>query len=358
MEAGLRYNKHVIDAIKFLSVAFKFKTLYLFGAGASAFYIKPRYDLYELAKQKLRENFIAPMIYDSQTINLSNEEKHRFKIAGCKYTFHEKLDGQILIGDSEEDLYDILLHKNPYILELICALIYSLEKVPLICPEYQIFNLINQNSIIVNLNHDGLAEKFICKKFKKINLHGIITNELRKFIQSNFSDIIEYGYKPSLIKKCYFATMENEYLLLHKQEYIDFINELNKNQFKYIVFIGYSFFRKNDCDIYDVVTHDLIREYLYNNTCNLISYDLNPYFCADILSKTSSPKITCQQINWAALTHSIYQVCGLNLANIFKMNESQLRSLSILYDYYNISSFEEMKDIPRYIKSSKTYFLA
>ena len=73
-------------------------------------------------------------------------------------------DGKILINDSEKDIYDDVLLKKPWILELFCALNYSLNIIPEKCPEYEIFNLANKNSVIINLNHDELAKIFIKKE--------------------------------------------------------------------------------------------------------------------------------------------------------------------------------------------------
>lgn len=264
--------------LKLLLNIFRSKALYLAGAGASAFYIKPRYDLYKIAKNKIRELIINPIIINPISENLSQEEKLRFQIAGSPHVFHELIDGRILIDEKNMDIYDIVLHSQPEIIELFCALTYSLKDTPHICPEYQIFNLINKQSKFLNLNHDGLAESFINKSVKIIPLHGTITNLQRKHLQQNIIEIIESGASKYLLKNCYFLTMENESLLLKKEEYIDLLNELYVDKFQYIVIIGYSFFKKNDSDIYDVVTYDLIRNYLIENKCKLIILDINPSY--------------------------------------------------------------------------------
>ncbi len=345
-------EKNTENFLTLLLNIFRSKTLYLTGAGASAFYIKPRYDLYQIAKNKIRELIISPIIINPITQNLSKEEKLRFQIAGSPHIFHETIDDRILIDEKNMDMYDIILHSQPEIIELFCALTYSLKDIPHICPEYQILNLINRESILLNLNHDGLAEFFINKAVKIIPLHGTITNLQRKFLQKNIIEIIESGVSKYLLKNCYFLTMENEFLLIQKKEYIDLIHELYIDRFQYIVIIGYSFFKKNDSDIYDVVTYDLIRSYLIENKCKLIILDVNPHYVADIVSKTTDIHMSCISMNWSAFTYAFNKIYN-NPYQKFRFDRNNVKSLGILYDLFNHSDYYDINNLPNYIKSSK-----
>jgi len=281
----MRGNLPPIMLLQLLPLLFNSKTLYILGAGASAKYIRPEYKLYEKAKDKLSEWAISPLFISIKNAQLSENERHRFKIQGSKHIIHETFNGKWLIDDTNMDFRDEILHSNPAILKLVCALTYSISDIPNFCPEYQIFNLANSNSIIANMNHDCLATSFINKKINIIPLHGSINQTIRNTIQKHAAHILESDISQLFLKNMIIATKENEYIL-HLPEYKKFILELEKNDFKYLVIIGYSFFRKNDNDIYDGVTYDLIRSYLHERNCKIIIIDINTDYVADILSKT------------------------------------------------------------------------
>ncbi len=276
------------------------------------------------------------VIIPIQDVNpLTEEDEIRFTIQGCKHTFYKSESGKTLINESELDLYDQILFSNPFILEIFCALAYSIDKFSGPCPEYQIFNQITRSSVIANLNHDDLANNFINTAIPLIPLHGTVQNCSIKFLQDNIGYIIENGYNPSFIKDLYLSTQENIELLLKNQNYRVFIETLCFKNFLNIVIIGYSFFKKNGSEIYDRETYQFIREYLLRNKkCNLVIIDLNPGFVADIFSKDTFHNAVCFTLNWSAFTQSMFYVSKHNLSNIFKLKYSEYASAYKLYNHW------------------------
>lgn len=355
--------------IRTLNLIFNSKALYLLGAGVSSFYVPPKYNLYAQAKKLMEELVVGPIIKNNSS--LSEEDRIRFEIQGCKHVFHITETGKTLIDDSQIDLYDQILFSNPFILEIFCALAYSIESFTGPCPEYQIFNHINQGSVIANLNHDNLADNFICNRIPVIPLHGTISDGLIRFLKDNIDYIIENGYTPTAMKDLYLSTQENINLLSYRQNYIDFMNILNSSKFLNIVVIGYSFFKKNSTNIYDVVTYDRIRDYLIQNRkCNLVVIDIEPNFVADVFSKDTFHHAGCYPLNWSAFCYAMYYISNKNLSNVFKLNPVEYASASKLYCCW-VNSFNKQRDdptslfsrsqeilvLPHYLRSNKNFII-
>jgi hypothetical protein len=329
----MRGNTPPVMLLQLLPFIFNSKTLYVLGAGVSAKYIRPEYNLYEKTKDKLIEWAISSMLTPVQNIQLSESERHRFKIQGSKHIIHETIDGKLLIKETNMDFRDEILHSNPAILELVSALTYSISNIPNHCPEYQIFNLANSGSVIANMNYDCLATSFINKKINIIPLHGTMSQTTRNTIQKHTAHILEYDMGRFFLKNMIIATKENEHIL-HLNVYKKFISELEKNDFKYLVIIGYSFFKKDDNDIYDIVTYDLIRSYLYERNCKIIIIDLNTDYVADILSKTMGyPNILPLNIHWGGFTHAFVLANKVKSGPLWRFSSTDIFRF-LKYYYY------------------------
>lgn len=314
--------------------ALKSKSLYILGAGASKKYIEIKYNLYDLAVEAIDKFMLLPIT--KPTYILSSEEIARLEIQGSKHILHRTIDGRLLIDNRDMDFYDIIIHYYPALLEFMCALTYSLDKPPQCCPEYQIFNLANKNSYLVTLNHDNLAKYFI-NKIEVTPLHGIITPGHKKIIRDFVPHIFDMDVKNDILKGLYLATRESERLLLEKREYKRLMETLKSNKFKYIVIIGYSFFKKNDYDINDVVTYGLIRDYLCENKCNLIIVDpKDEYFVADIFAKTLSVlgKVKCFSIYWDSFTSAFFLTKQLKNSPFWKFDLLDQRRFIEFYRYF------------------------
>lgn len=339
-----------VALLKLLPVIFSSKTLYILGAGTSVKYIRPKYELYEIAKTKIDEWLLSPIFVPANNIQLSDSEKHRFQIQGSKHVIHETFDGKLLINETNMDFRDIVIHSNPEVLDLICALTYSISIIPTYCPEYQILNQANPYSVVVNMNHDYLATSFICKNIKNIPLHGSISPSIRSIIKNHAAHILDHGTSSLYLRNMILSTKENEAILKH-DEYKDFILELEKNDFKYLVIIGYSFFRKNDNDIYDVVTYDLIRSYIYNHNCKIIIIDINTDYVSDILSKsTGNLMIESFKINWSCFTHAFLQTGRIKNNITWKYSAVDLIRFTKYYYYYEYY-FEQIDHNSDFLKS-------
>ena len=319
------------------------------GAGVSAKYIRPEYNLYEKAKDKLSEWAISPILTPIENIQLSESERHRFKIQGSKHIIYETPNGKLLIDETNMDFRDEILHSNPAILEFVCALTYSISDAPSNCPEYQIFNLVRPDSVIANMNHDCLATSFINKKINIIPLHGSMSQTARNTIQKHAAHILEYDMSRFFLRNMIIATKENKNIL-QLEEYKKFISELEKNNFKYLVIIGYSFFKKNDNDIYDVVTYDLLRSYLHERNCKIIIIDINTDYVADILSKTIGKlNILSFTIHWGCFTHAFALANKVKSRPLWKFSATDI--FRFLKYYYCLEKIE-----PDNFLTAKPYF--
>lgn len=338
-------NTSELQPLKLLEVVlrkiFCSKTLFILGAGVSSRYIKPDYKNYFKAREKLRREFLSYPLETPSEINTQREkevDKSRLEIALSQHIVHSTYD-KLYIDGTEKDFFDEVIFSNPQLLELTCAEAYSLDRFPNQAPEYQLFNLANPNSLIVNLNHDGLAEHFIKGK-RLISLHGTITPQVKRVIK----EILPYSLDKDvgkLLKGLHLAAKESEKELLFKKEYQEFEEQLKHNRFLYIVIIGYSFFRKNSSDIYDGVTYDLIRTYLYENGsfCKVIIIDPEPYFVADILMKTlRTINMECFEIYWSSFAFAFkklnqYRLVFQKTTSIYSRED--LKRFSVFYDFYS-----------------------
>lgn len=325
-----------------LQNSFKFKTLFLLGAGVSARYIPPTYALYEKAKKEISKLMLIPV--PGRQLDLTKEEQIRLSILGSKHTLNPTPDGKLLIEQTNIDFYDEILHHYPEFLETICALTYSLDNYPKYCPEYQLLNYCNETSIIANLNHDNLAETFI-KQCKIISLHGSISPEMKKSISEALPSLLHFNLKNNYFKNHIFATQENESILLKSPNYISFIKELELDKFQNIIVIGYSFFKKNDFDIYDIVTGDIIRSYIKNNLCKIIIIDPKPEFTASVLGISHA---SCYPIYWDRFCRAFFLIQNLKKDPSWKLDSIEVRRFVRFYDYlqccnvnniYKINSF-------------------
>ncbi|MCF6766416.1 hypothetical protein L3V82_11585 [Thiotrichales bacterium 19S3-7] len=336
-----------IKLLEIFNYIFKNKTLYILGAGASATYIKPNYDLNNDARDFVSKlsGFDSHDLKPMSEANLTNEQSQRYKILGGKSIIGKHHDGQLIINN-KMDIYDSIIYSNPRIFEFICALSYTLNEMPHLCPEYSIFNFVNGSSQVINFNHDNLAEHFI-KKLYIHSLHGTLTPNQKRVMQKYIiPSIYRNDLSKELFKNLYFATQENEHLLLGSKKYTKLQQELISNRFNYIVIIGYSFFKKNDCDIYDNVFYDLLRSYLIDNTPKVIIIDPNPEFTLEILVRSlTAIEIECFSIFWNNFTYALYYFHQLKCfsAPIFSM--TNLKRFSQLYQYFNSVESYNLCDI-------------
>ncbi len=333
-------NYIILNALRAVLNSFQSKTLYLIGAGASAQYIKPKYNLYQDAIQLLVDIGVIP-VANSSTHNLSEEDFHRLKIVGSPHQIYKNIDGNIFIDQAQMDYSDYAIHFTPSILKLICALTYSLDKYPICCPEYEIFNSMHKDSLIVTLNHDNLAKAFINKP-RLVSLHGVVTPEMKKTIKANLTDIILYEIETPFLQSLYLATKENEKLLLNNGEFLTFLNELTVNGFNYIILIGYSFFH-DGVDAYDSLTFELIREYIVDHDCKVIIIDPSPYIIADILTKSINKlRVACYPIFWNKLCYALWNINSVRKLFNNRFNGTDIRRLLHFYNYYPTNNEEKL----------------
>jgi len=340
-------NHSLLKLLSELQIVFKFKSLFLMGAGASAKYIPPTYKLYDQGKENLYKMLIP---VPSGEMYLTNEQRLRFSILESPHKLYKTPEGKLLIDQTNIDFYDVVLHHYPEILELTCALTYSLDEYPRFCPEYQILNLATNDSLIANLNHDNLAEKFI-NVAKVISLHGTIPTKLKK----DLSEILPYALNMDIrpfLKDVLLATQESEHLLLKNSNYSCFIKELESNQFQNIVIIGYSFFNKNGSDVYDVFTRDLIRSYIKDHFCNILIIDPNPEFVASVLNISIA---NCYHIYWDKFCHSFNFVQYFKKRRSWNMDLTKLRRFFKCYDRELYSCHGEHPKVVSYFTDRKSF---
>lgn len=311
----------------------RFKSLFILGAGVSYSYIKPRYDLMNDAKEELMKVFSYPLVNDEYDI--TEEEKIRLQLTGSKFIKNNPADGKLIIDNNNmQDYLERMIHANPQFIEYICAKNYTLDEYPEFCPEYQIFNYVNSTSIIINLNHDNLAEFFV-KKLNVITLHGTITPKQKKIIMKYLSFSLDLDLRKYFFKDLYFATRESESLLTKRDGYRLFSDILKVNKFKNIVIVGYSFFKKNFYEIYDVVTYDLIREYLQKNKAQVIIIDPFPNDAANILCRElSSLDIKCYPVYWNSFVWAYYKTIEFKRTTSQSLSLIDLKRFIVFYDYY------------------------
>ena len=82
--------------------------------------------------------------------------------------------------------------------------------------------MMHDNSFIVTLNHDNLANKFTQKPNRLVSLHGVVTPEMKIAIKVNLPDIIFYDIRKPFLKNVFLATKENEKLLLNGRGILSF----------------------------------------------------------------------------------------------------------------------------------------
>lgn len=321
----------------------RFKSLFILGAGVSYSYIKPRYDLINDAKEELAKFFSYPLVND--VYDIMEEEKIRLKIIGSKFIKNNPADGKLIIDNKNmQDYLERIIHANPQFIEFICAKNYTLDEYPKFCPEYQILNYVNPSSIIINLNHDNLAEFFV-KKLKVITLHGTITPKQKKIIMKYLSFSLDLDLRKEFFKDLYFATRESENLLIKRDGYKLLSNTLNVNKFKNLVIVGYSFFKKNFYEIYDVFTYDLIREYLQKNRTQVIIIDPFPNDVANILCRElTSLDIKCYPVYWNSLVWAYYKTIEFKQTTSQSLSSIDLKRFIVFYDYYTQNNCKYAKN--------------
>ncbi|HBD7397087.1 hypothetical protein [Legionella longbeachae] len=308
------------------------KTLFVFGAGASAFYIPIKYDLYQYAIKELLNIVMYP-----PNFNINLEDSRLIQFYKCGSPFVRDYSGKLILDEKLMGLEDKLLHSNPSLLDLISATTYSLENEDEItfCPEYEYFNRCTSNSLFLTLNHDRLATRFINKKV--LPLHGEITSKQRAKIKKIFPYVPYIDISELLNKDLYMVKKEEEFILLSHPSYIHLTQELSKKPtFTNICIIGYSFFKKNQYDIYDIVTYDLLRDYILDNKVPVTIIDLDPSYVADILAKSLDQlNIVLSKIDWSCFMHALFWVEKTSpTLNNGIYNTLNLRRLSSLYDFF------------------------
>lgn len=241
-------------------------------------------------------------------------------------------------------------------MDFICALNYSLHILPKRCPEYEIFNLANKNSVIINLNHDELAKKFINKQIVLIHLHGLVSTKFSEFLRENLYWIIDdFDFNPNFFNNHCISTREDERLLI-TDSYLDFDNILIRNGFNNLVIIGYSFFSKGYYEIYDEITYYRIKEFLIKNKkCRLFIIDLNPSNITNLFIKYNNCNARCHFVNWPAFTHSIDFLFKNSFSEMFKINYTNSLSFFELYKWWvNSGADLKSKTIPQQLITKKS----
>jgi hypothetical protein len=188
------------------------KSIYIFGAGASAHYIPIKYDLYDTAIQKLFEMPSYPLEEKKPT----NEQLFQFHIWGSPFINESR--GKFTLTEEAMEFGDTLLHRYPQFLYLIGAMSYSLEYEKIqYCPEYDFFNFGNDQSLFLTLNHDGLATKFINKEV--LPLHGEITQKHRSIINQAWPLAFNMDITKYLDTNLHMVKQEDESILLKNSHY-------------------------------------------------------------------------------------------------------------------------------------------
>lgn len=301
---------HVLE--KLIQV-FNTKSIYMLGAGASYSYIKPEYGLYDKVNSLISDLVMGAAADAPRQLN--PDEEQRFEITIGSHTLHRAADGLLLIDDTYNDISSLFIRQNPEILEICGALEYSVDLGKInFCPEYSILNFTNRSSLFLNFNHDHLAETFI-KGREILSMHGTITPQIRLAIQKTLPLVLSERYNASdikgiLLENFCLATQEYEHTLINNCNFRRLQHNLAKNTYNSIIIIGYSFFKRNSYSVYDVVTYDLIRAYLYENKkCEVIIVDPEPEFAADILANNlSNIRVCLCPIFWNAFTKAYFNM--------------------------------------------------
>lgn len=284
------------------------ENLFLIGAGVSIQYVENNTKLYNKAIEIIMKSLNAEKI----PITQSAADISRWKIVkeDQKLILHEVSPGKFKINDTNADLWDTILYNNPQIIELVCALAYSHEYDRFtIYPEYEFFNFFHHNSVMINFNHDNIAESAI-RKMNVISAHGTVSYELRKGLKIALKETIFGNYtriKP-LTKKLILLTKESDSNLENNHNYNKFILNLRTKFYKNVIVIGYSFFTQGCGDIYDDVTFFRTRDYIKNFKPNLCVIDPNSCVVLDMLSSTlSCSKPIKFDVYWDCFSQSYFK---------------------------------------------------
>ncbi|HAT8639791.1 TPA: hypothetical protein JBA00_14285 [Legionella pneumophila] len=330
-------KKNLNDLLVFLANCFCNRTIYVFGAGASAQYIPIKYNLYEETKKELLKIGAYPIDKNE----LTNSQINQLYICGSPFITEKR--GNLVFQKENISFLDEISHNYPNLLNLLCALTYSLENENEIiqCPEYEIFNRSSFNSLFLTLNHDGLATRFINRMV--LPLHGEITANQRAIIKTFLPMALDLDISKELDKNLHLATKEEEKILIKRAPYIEFVKQLNGlPYFINICIIGYSFFKKSYHEIYDTLTYDLLREYICSHNVNIGVIDRNPNYVADILSNNiSTLNIKCFEIDWSSFAHALSfmeNVTVLQNKKLWKFSQTNLNRFINLYDYFSIEN--------------------
>lgn len=299
------------------------RSIYVFGAGASALYIPINYDHYETARNKILEFSSFPI----EERKPNQEQLFRLQISGSPFIYTKA--GKYSFSREGMDFIDRILHLHPELVYCLSVLNYSIDEEKVnYCPEYEFFNLANIKSKFITLNHDKLAKKFINNRV--LALHGEITQNHRDIINKYLPLAMDIDLTKSLNSDLHMIKKEDE-SILKSTEYATLQSCLNSNKkYKHICIIGYSFFKKNNYEVYDTITYALLKDYAKEQQSQITIIDKNPYFVADIIS--NNLKINCFEIDWSAFAYTFYEIWKLNI--ILKQNKLDLKKFLILYNFF------------------------
>lgn len=213
--------------IRLLFSIFSLRGFYVLGAGAS-------YNLTPLTSQF--ENKIIQSLLDIGNYSVIPIQPDLLTQRVIRKSSFEQ--------DEEDSLIPIMLERiNPGFSQ--AKILYELanpsHRLAFAPPQYEIFNLLQRQSFIFNLNLDGLAEKYCSNKHIVVSPHGVIpTNFGKKELAENLLELSNMeGYKPIILpKKVVFMEKEPENIL-DNEEYI--LSERFYSHAEVMVFIGYSF---------------------------------------------------------------------------------------------------------------------
>lgn len=320
------------------------KSIYIFGAGASAYHVPIKYDLYDTAIRKLYEMPSYPL----EEKKPNNDQL--FQLHAWGSPFISENHGEFTLTEEAMEFGDKLLHRYPQFLYLIGAMSYSLEDEHIqYCPEYDFFNFANPQSLFLTLNHDGLATKFINRRV--IPLHGEITQQHRSIINQAFHLAFNIDITQYLDANLHMVKKEDESILLKNSHYAELKLRLNERPpFSNICIIGYSFFKKDDYDIYDKITYTLLRDYAKAHNATITIIDKNPCYIADIFS--NGLQVNCFEIDWSIFSHAFFDINKIKILQ--KQNALDLNKFIRLYHYF---CTEKTRTFNKSIFNSKTLCL-
>lgn len=306
------------------------KTLYMLGAGASSQYVSQRPDIIS-----------------------------RIKAHPCPLNLTLGLDRQKQTSDQENDICSFLSKKPSYYLDELENIIMrcpdALKIITLnhcdvskdvnFCPEYDIFNLTNKESIFINFNHDNLLSESLPRRRNSIyNIHGTLNPDVSQYIHCIMENLQSISDSPERLEE-----INREYTILSEEKSTSYLTNmhdeiymiLNQNNFKHLAIIGYSFFRKNDYSLMDYKTYNLI-EYAITSSkfSELIIFDpVN--FLFDVIPMKYFNNYHAHPVRWNCLTYSLYLVRDYFIKNLI-LDTVYLGGLYLLEHLINNHRFVEL----------------